>query len=165
MRMWVRTSAEPVQFFFYFFYCSSSISSGGIEAVELNLETFRVGGPLPAVASVKARRRRAAAYLGSKPPMWWLQRAAAGGRAALALGIALWFKHGLRAGLVAPIRVDASTRKVMGLSHDQASRGVHALEAAGLVKVQRGGRGRCAEVTLVAVQPPHECSAVTGEAS
>ena len=117
--------------------------------MELDLETFRADGPLPAVAPAKARRRRAAVYLGGKPPMWWLQRAAARGKAALALGIALWFKHGLRAGVVAPIRVDASARKVMGLSHDQASRGVHALEEAGLVKVHRGGRGRCAEVTLV----------------
>ena len=137
----------------------------GYRTVELDLETFRANGPLPAVAPTKARRRGAAVYLGGKPPMWWLQRAAARGRAALALGIALWFKHGLRAGLVAPIRVDASTRKAMGLSHDQASRGVHALEAAGLVKVQRGGRGRCAEITIVAVQPPHECSAGTGESS
>ncbi len=117
--------------------------------MELDLETFRADGPLPAVAPAKACRRRAAVYLGGKPPMWWLQRAAARGRAALALGIALWFKHGLRAGVVAPIRVDASTRKVMGLSHDQASRGVHALEEAGLVQVHRGGRGRCAEVTIV----------------
>ena len=45
--------------------------------------------------------------------------------------------------------IDASTRRAMGLSHDQASRGVHSLEAGGLVKVHRGGRGRCAEVTII----------------
>jgi hypothetical protein len=37
----------------------------------------------------------------------------------------------------------------MGLTHDQARRGVHALKAAGLVRVHRGGRGRCAEVTII----------------
>lgn len=134
--------------------------------MELDLATFRVDRTAPVVVAAKPRRRSGGqTYLGGKPPMWWLQRAAARSRAALALGIALWFKHGLRAGAVAPIRVDASTRKVMGLSHDQASRGVHALEEAGLVKVHRGGRGRCAEVTLVTGQQAHENSAVTEEAS
>jgi predicted ArsR family transcriptional regulator len=37
----------------------------------------------------------------------------------------------------------------MGLTRDQARRGVHALERAGLLEVRRGGRGRCAEVTIV----------------
>ena len=118
--------------------------------MELDLETFRADRTAPVVVAAKPRRRSGGqTYLGGKPPMWWLQRAAAVGKPALALGIALWFKHGLRGGLVAPIRVDASTRKVMRLSHDQASRGVHALEAAGLIEVLRGGRGRCAEVMLV----------------
>jgi predicted ArsR family transcriptional regulator len=53
----------------------------------------------------------------------------------------------------------------MGLTPDQARRGVHALERAGLLEVRRGGRGRCAEVTIVAVQEPTECSAGTGELS
>jgi hypothetical protein len=46
-------------------------------------------------------------------------------------GPALWFKRCLQGGKTAPIRVDASLRKSMGLTHDQARRGVHALEAAG----------------------------------
>jgi hypothetical protein len=81
--------------------------------------------------------------------MAWLLRAHTAGKAALATGTALWFKRGLQRGKNAPIRVDASLRKSMGLTHDQARRGVHALEAAGLVQVHRGGRGRCAEVEII----------------
>jgi len=81
--------------------------------------------------------------------MAWLARANAAGKAALATGNALWFKRGLQKGKTAPIRVDASLRRSMGLTHDQARRGVHALEAVGLVQVHRGGRGRCAEVTII----------------
>jgi hypothetical protein len=117
--------------------------------VELDLETFRADQTAPVVVAACPRRRSSGqTYLGGKPPMWWLEQAAARGKSALATGLALWFKRGLQGGRRGPIRVDASTRRAMGLSHDQASRGVHALEAAGLVKVHRGGRGRCAEVTI-----------------
>jgi hypothetical protein len=116
----------------------------------LDLETFRADGTVPIVEAVKPRRKRAVqVYLGGKPPMWWLQRAAAKGKAALMAGLALWFKHGVQGGRTSPIRVDASLRRSMGLSHDQARRGVHALDAVGLVTIERGGRGRCAVVTLV----------------
>ena len=123
----------------------------GYLVVELDLETFRADGALPVVMPARARRNRCSQpYLGGRPPMWWLQRAAERGRAALAVGLALWFKHGLQKGRTTPIRVDSSLRRAMALSHDQARRGVHALEAAGLVRVERGGRGRCAEVAIVA---------------
>ena len=134
--------------------------------MELDPDNFRLNQPLPAAVPARPRRRSPRQlYLGGQPPMAWLARAHTAGKAALATGIALWFKRGLQGGKNAPIRVDSSLRRSMGLTPDQARRGVHALEAAGLVQVHRGGRGRCAEVTLVAVQPPHECSAVTGEAS
>lgn len=113
-------------------------------------DSFRLNGPLPAVVPASPRRRNPRQlYLGGKPPMAWLACANAAGKAALATGNALWFKRGLQKGKTTPIRVDASLRRSMGLTHDQARRGVHALEAAGLVRVHRGGRGRCAEVTIV----------------
>ena len=134
--------------------------------MELDPDNFRLNQPLPAAVSARPRRRSPRQlYLGGQPPMAWLARAHAAGKAALAAGIALWFKRGLQGGKNVPIRVDSSLRRSMGLTHDQARRGVRALERAGLLEVHRGGRGRCAEVTIVAVQPPHECSAVTGEAS
>ena len=116
----------------------------------MDLNTFRVDGPLPAVEPAKARTRNPRdASLGAKPPMRWLQEAAELGKAALATGLALWFKHGVRKGRPAPIRIDASLRRAMGLSQDQARRGFQALAEAGLVAFHRGGRGRCAEVTIV----------------
>lgn len=119
----------------------------------MDLETFRADGMTPTVEAAKPRRKRGGqAYLGGKPPMWWLQRAAAAGKAALMAGLALWFKHGVQRDRTAPIRVDASLRRSMGLSHDQARRGVHALEAVGLVIIERGGRGRCAVVVIVTAE-------------
>jgi len=129
----------------------------------LDPDNFRLNRPLPAVVPASPRRSPRQLYLGGKPPMAWLARAHTAGKAALATGTALWFKRGLQGGKNAPIRVDSSLRRSMALTYDQARRGVHALEAAGLVQVRRGGRGRCAEVTIVAAQPPHECSEGTGE--
>ena len=116
----------------------------------MDLDNFRLNQPLPAALPASPRRRSPPQlYLGGKPPMAWLLRAHTAGKAALATGTALWFKRGLQGGKNAPIRVDSSLRRSMGLTQDQARRGVHALEAAGLVQVHRGGRGRCAEVTIV----------------
>jgi len=116
----------------------------------LDPDSLRLTGALPVVVPASPRRRSPRQhYLGGKPPMAWLSRAHTAGKAALATGTALWFKRGLQGGKNAPIRVDSSLRRSMGLTHDQARRGVHALEAAGLVQVHRGGRGRCAEVTIV----------------
>jgi hypothetical protein len=118
--------------------------------MDLDPESLRLPGALSAMVPASPRRRsRPQHYLGGKPPMAWLSRAHTAGKAALATGTALWFKRGLQGGKNAPIRVDSSLRRSMGLTHDQARRGVHALEAAGLVQVHRGGRGRCAEVTIV----------------
>jgi len=118
--------------------------------VDVDLETFRTDGMVPIFEAAKPRRLRTVqTYLGGKPPMWWLQRAAVKGKAALMAGLAIWFKHGVQKDSTARIRVDASLRRSMGLSQDQARRGVHALEAEGLVKIQLGGRGRCAVVRIV----------------
>jgi len=118
--------------------------------VDVDLETFRASVPVPDVQAATPRLKRTGlAYLGGKPPMWWLQRAAVKGKAALMAGLAIWFKHGVQKDSSAQIRVDASLRRSMGLSQDQARRGVHALESEGLVKIQLGGRGRCAVVRIV----------------
>ena len=118
--------------------------------MDVDLETFRVIAPLSVVRAATPRLKRAGlAYLGGKPPMWWLQRAAVKGKTALMAGLAIWFKHGVQKDRTAEIRVDASLRRSMGLSQDQARRGVHALESEGLVKIQLGGRGRCAVVRIV----------------
>ena len=129
--------------------------------MDVDLETFRASVLVPVVQAATPRLKRAGlTYLGGKPPMWWLQRAAVKGKAALMAGLAIWFKHGVQKGRTAQIRVDASLRRSMGLSKDQARRGVHALEAEGLVKIQLGGRGRCAVVMVNT--DPKEPSVPTG---
>ena len=113
-------------------------------------DNFRLNQPLPAAVPARPRRRSPPQpYLCGQPPMTWLARAHTAGKAAIATGIALWLKRGLQGGKNVPIRVDSSLRRSMGLTHDQARRGVRALERAGLLEVHRGGRGRCAEVTII----------------
>ena len=118
--------------------------------MDVDPDSLRLTGALPVVVPASPRRCSPRQhYLGGKPPMAWLSRAHKAGKAALAAGTALWFKRGLQGGKNAPIRVDSSLRRSMGLTPDQARRGVHALERAGLLEVRRGGRGRCAEVTII----------------
>jgi hypothetical protein len=126
---------------------------------ELNLDVFRLVRP-PAVApiAVPARpaTRRRETFLAGGAPMWWLSRANSLSKAALATGLALWFAHGLRRGQPGPITLNAAARKQMGLSNDQASRGLHDLAREGLVVVARGGRGRCAEVEIITARTDWE---------
>ncbi len=58
------------------------------------------------------------------------------------------------------IKVNAATRRRMGLSKDQARRGVHALHSDRLVTIHVGGRGRCMEVELTS--DPKEPSVPAG---
>jgi hypothetical protein len=120
---------------------------------DMDIEVFRLSPPAPAaaipVSEAPARQRREGTFLAGGAPMWWLSRANALGNAALATGLALWFAHGLRRAQPGSITLNAAVRKQMGLSNDQASRGLQDLRRDGLVIVARGGRGRCAEVQLV----------------
>ena len=118
----------------------------------MDVETFRMNTHTPfVVGSTTSRRKRSTRepFLAGPIPMWWLAEAYRRGAAAQAVGLALWHARGLQRGRPGPIKVNAGTRRPMGLSPDQARRGVRSLEAAGLVTVQRGGRGRCAVVAIV----------------
>ena len=131
----------------------------------MELEAFRAPNPVSPEPHIRtrSRERQTEPFLRGPVPMAWLFLAAAAGRAALATGAALWFKQGLRRGETVPIKVNASVRRAMGLSKDQARRGIHALARAGLVVVRAGGRGRCAEVEIVATttKPTVESPTVT----
>jgi len=67
----------------------------------------------------------------------------------MGVALALWFQKGVR-GHGGPVKVTSAVRRRMGLSNDQARRGIQALAAAGLLRVCEGGRGRCATVQIVA---------------
>jgi hypothetical protein len=125
---------------------------------DLNLDVFRLAAAPSAVAALPARpaRRRTETFLAGGAPMWWLSRANALSKAALATGVALWFAHGLRRGRSGPITLNAAVRKQMGLSNDQARRGLHDLARDGLVAVPRGGRGRCAQVEIITARTDRE---------
>ena len=130
----------------------------------MDIDAFRLNTPLPAtVGSVTGRRRKGPTtdpFLAGPVPMWWLVRAYRLGAAPLAVGLALWHARGLRRGQPGGIKVNAATRRRMGLSKDQARRGVHALHGDRLVTIPVGGRGRCMEVEINT--NPKEPSVPTG---
>ena len=124
----------------------------------MDVDAYRIKTPLPAIVGpITGRRKKGATtdpFLAGPVPMWWLERAYRLGAAALAVGLALWHAQRMRRGRSGPIKVNAATRRPMGLSHDQARRGVHALHGDRLVTIHVGGRGRCMEVEIVSRRLP-----------
>jgi hypothetical protein len=95
------------------------------------------------------RRRQREPFLRGPVPMAWLAKAQTLTKAAMGVSLALWFQKGVR-GRGGPVKVTSAVRRHMGLSNDQTRRGIQALATAGLLRVCKGGRGRCAIVELVA---------------
>jgi hypothetical protein len=92
----------------------------------------------------------------------WFIRAGRLPKAAIKVGLALWFKAGVekddfirgeRAESL-PIRVDRGLKRRFEISPPQLSRGLHALARAGLIRIVKGGVGRCSVVVIVNVQIP-----------
>jgi predicted transcriptional regulator len=83
---------------------------------------------------------------------------------AVATGLALWFKAGVtkddflreKRAASRTIRVDRGLRKSFGISASQLSRGLHALADAGLIRIAKGGAGRCPIVVIVNIQIPRD---------
>jgi len=111
-----------------------------------------------------APRRQKAKFPFIKGPLCreWVLRALALPKSALRVSHALWFKAGvekdefIRGGRAesAPIRVDRGLKKRFEINPWQLSRGLHALERAGLIVILKGGAGRCPVVVIVNVQIP-----------
>ena len=80
--------------------------------------------------------------------MEWLARAHAAGGSAVAVGLVLWFVRGV-SGKISPVKITSAVRRRLGLTPDQARRGIPALEGAGLVGIVKGGRGRCPVVEIL----------------
>jgi hypothetical protein len=92
----------------------------------------------------------------------WFIRAARLPKSAIKVGLALWFKAGVekddfirgeRAESL-PIRVDRGLKRRFEISPPQLSRGLHALLRAGLIRIVKGGAGRCPVVVIVNLQIP-----------
>jgi hypothetical protein len=92
----------------------------------------------------------------------WIVGAMALRKPAVMVGLALWFKAGcdfddfIRGKRVEsiPIRVDRGVKTRFQISASQLSRGLHALEQAGLIRVVKGGAGRCPVVVIRNIQIP-----------
>jgi hypothetical protein len=99
-------------------------------------------------------------------PLAWLAAAKKAGGSALAVGLSLWFQRGVRSNSL-PVKVTRSVARHMALSRGQTYRGLAALQAAGLVTIVKGGRGRRPVVEIVenAPQGAHESTEATKEAN
>jgi hypothetical protein len=119
----------------------------------MDLKAYRAEcqAELPPTPSRKTKKLRTSLpFLRGPVPLGWLAAAHAAGGSALAVGVALWFQRGVR-GDVSPVKVTSAVRRRLELSQDQSRRGLAALESAGLARVVKGGRGRCAVVEIVAI--------------
>jgi hypothetical protein len=74
-------------------------------------------------------------FLKGPIPIWWLTRAAKLPGKATALGIALWWLHGMSKD--SAVKLTGKALKAMNVSGDAATDGLRRLEADGLVNVQR----------------------------
>lgn len=123
-------------------------------------------GPVEAALQVSAqgaaelvvrRQRGTQAFLKGPVCLEWLREASGLGVGAISVGLALWAKVGLekndffkmKVGTSRPIEVRSDVKKLMRLDAPQVSRGLKALEKAGLIQVLKGGRGRCPTVVIV----------------
>jgi hypothetical protein len=95
------------------------------------------------------QKRDTSRYLRGPIPLQWIGKASMLPGKALAVGLMVWFFHGLTGQLTVQLR--PSIGEKFGLTRYAMWRGLHQLEVAGLVTVDRQ-RGRCPEVTLKGVR-------------
>src|SRR5262245_30594087 len=101
----------------------------------LDLDGLRLP-PVPTAGVPRPPHRRPGEpFLKGPIPMSWLERAAQQPGRALHVGIVLWFSAGLTQRW--NVRLALSRLSAFGLDRYAASRGLRALEAAGLVSVDR----------------------------
>ena len=122
----------------------------------MDVDQFRIQPntprPLPSPPKGTDLRQREP-FLKGPVPVRWLAAASAAGGSGLAAGICLWFKAGCTR-LRDPIKVTRSVRESLRLSGDRMHRGLDALAKAGLIEVEKSGRGRCPVVRLLALEKP-----------
>ena len=111
------------------------------------------GERVPEVLSEPSRRRKAAKHLRrgrqfikGPVPMPWVERAARLPGKALAVGLLLWFRHGMGGGAL--ITVSRPLMERFGVSRKAAGRALTALEQAGLIRADRAA-GRLARTRIV----------------
>jgi len=81
-------------------------------------------------------------------PCWRSSRGRRSCRPALGVGLALWIVRGFN-GKAGAVRLSSSVRRRLEISTTDSRRGLAALRGAGLVRLVKGGRGRCPVVEIV----------------
>jgi hypothetical protein len=116
----------------------------------VSIEALRAStaSPVPRERPGSRGARRYSRFLKGPVQLAWLERAMALEGKALAVGIFLWYLAGLERAKC--VRLNLSRFDLQGVSRFAASRGLRALERAGLVECVRG-RGRVPAVTIVEV--------------
>jgi hypothetical protein len=118
-----------------------------------DLSRFRLPEP-PTVPAPKPRRqkppqpRSGENFLKGPVPWRWLTQAARQPGQALAVALAVWYRAGLEKAGQVTLSLSSLSPK-MGVSRDAARRGLAALEAAGLIAVERYV-GRKPVITILA---------------
>lgn len=102
----------------------------------------------------RTARKKTEPFLKGPIPIAWLAKAAEMGGSSLAVGICLWFQHGVRGG-AGPIKVTKAVRRRLGVSPDRLQRGLKGLERAGLIRFDQRGRGHCAVVQILEAPCAH----------
>jgi len=90
----------------------------------------------------------------------WLRTAIEISSAAAIASIPLWFKVGVTKDKFfknhqeqsRSFKVNRGLRKKFGIKQHTMTRGLHALEEHGLIKIEKGGRGRCPVVAIINIQ-------------
>jgi hypothetical protein len=120
-----------------------------------------VSGPHQSARPKTVRRglRASIPFVRGPIPLRWLTKAVALSRSAARLSVALWYRLGLtgqHVDLTAPagqsltVRIDTKLRDDCDLERWHVSDGMADLCEAGLIRVVKGGRGRCPEVAIIA---------------
>ncbi len=123
----------------------------------LDPERLRLCSVPTVVATTPPRPRSGQRFLKGPIPLAWLELAAQQPGKSLHVGIALWFFAGLTK--TRNVRVSLSRLSGLGMDRHAGSRALRALEAAGLVTVERHP-GRVPRVTLLEV--PSDASPANG---
>ena len=90
--------------------------------------------------------RKGERFLRGPVPLWWMNATGSLPGRAFQVAMRLWFLSGFKND--PRVKLNLSAMKEMGVLRDAASRGLHLLENAGLVTVDRG-KGRASWVTIV----------------
>jgi hypothetical protein len=108
--------------------------------------------------TVRLNRRSTVPFIRGPIPLKWMTAASAKSRSASRLSVALWYRLGIKGqhvNLAAPqdtqlvVRVDRQLRDECGLQRWHVGEGVRDLSDAGLIRLLKGGRGRCPVVEII----------------